>query len=40
MKDMTEGKPYRLILVFMIPVLFGGLFQNLYNIVDSMIVGR
>ena len=25
MKDMTEGKPYRLILVFMIPVLFGGL---------------
>lgn len=40
MKNMTEGKPYRLILTFMIPVLFGGLFQNFYNIVDSMIVGR
>ena len=40
MKNMTEGKPYKLILTFMIPVLFGGLFQNFYNIVDSMIVGR
>lgn len=40
MKNMTEGKPYKLILAFMIPVLFGGLFQNFYNIVDSMIVGR
>lgn len=40
MKNMTEGKPHRLILTFMIPVLFGGLFQNFYNIVDSMIVGR
>lgn len=39
-KDMTEGKPVQLILAFMIPVLCGNLFQNFYNIVDSMIVGR
>lgn len=39
-KNMTEGKPLKLILAFMFPVLLGGLFQNLYNIVDSMIVGR
>lgn len=39
-KDMTEGKPLKLILAFMIPVLCGNLFQNFYNIVDSMIVGR
>lgn len=39
-KNMTEGKPFKLILTFMIPVLCGGLFQNFYNIADSMIVGR
>lgn len=39
-KDMTEGKPSKLILAFMLPVLCGNLFQNFYNVVDSMIVGR
>ena len=39
-KNMTEGKPLKLILTFMVPVLCGGLFQNFYNIADSMIVGR
>lgn len=39
-KNMTEGKPLKLILAFMFPVLCGNLFQNFYNIVDSMIVGR
>lgn len=39
-KNMTEGKPIKLILAFMFPVFCGGLFQNFYNIVDSMIVGR
>lgn len=39
-KNMTEGKPFKLILGFMFPVLCGNLFQNFYNIVDSMIVGR
>ncbi|MDD2978970.1 MAG: MATE family efflux transporter [Hespellia sp.] len=39
-KNMTEGKPLRLILLFALPVLCGNLFQNFYNIVDSVIVGR
>lgn len=39
-KDMTEGSPMKLILGFSIPLLFGYLFQQLYNVVDTMIVGR
>ena len=37
---MTSGSPLRLILVFMVPLLLGNLFQQFYNIVDAMIVGR
>ena len=39
-KDMTEGKPYKLLLSFCIPLMFGSLFQQLYNMVDAIIVGR
>lgn len=39
-KDMTQGSPMKLILGFSIPMLFGYLFQQLYNIVDTVIVGR
>lgn len=39
-KDMTEGAPMKHILAFAIPLLFGYLFQQLYNLVDTMIVGR
>ena len=39
-QSMTSGPPLRLILVFMIPLLLGNLFQQFYNIVDAMIVGR
>ncbi len=39
-KDMTQGSPMKLILSFSIPILFGSLFQQFYNIVDTMIVGR
>lgn len=39
-KDMTQGKPMRLILGFAIPMLFGYIFQQLYNLVDALIVGR
>ena len=39
-QSMTTGSPLRLILVFMIPLLLGNLFQQFYNIVDAMIVGR
>lgn len=37
---MTSGKPLTLILKFMIPIFFGYLFQELYNMVDTVIVGR
>lgn len=39
-KDLTEGKPMKLILGFGLPLLFGLLFQQLYNMVDSIIVGK
>lgn len=38
--DMTEGKPWRLILMFTLPMLAGNLFQQLYNTVDAIVVGR
>lgn len=39
-KDMTRGSPARLILRFTIPLLIGNLFQQLYNMADTLIVGR
>ena len=39
-KDMTRGTPYKLILGFMLPLLAGMIFQQLYNLVDTMIVGQ
>ncbi len=39
-KDMTEGVPYQLLLKFTIPLLFGNIFQQLYNYADSYIVSR
>ncbi len=39
-KDMIIGKPYKLILSFAIPMIIGNLFQQLYNMVDTIIVGK
>ncbi len=39
-RDMTEGKPMKLILSFAAPLLFGMLFQQFYSFVDTAIVGR
>jgi putative MATE family efflux protein len=39
-KDMTEGKPLKLIVSFALPLGLGSLFQQLYNVADSAIVGR
>lgn len=39
-KDMTSGKPFSLILGFTLPMLVGLLFQQLYSLVDTVIVGR
>lgn len=40
MTDMTQGSPYRLILMFSLPLLVGNVFQQLYNMVDSIVVGN
>lgn len=37
---MTRGNPIRLILGFMIPTCLGNIFQQFYNLVDSVIAGR
>lgn len=39
-KNMTEGNEARLILMFALPLVAGNLFQQLYNIADSAIVGQ
>ena len=38
--DMTQGDPVRQIVKFMIPMLIGNVFQQLYNTVDSIVVGK
>ena len=38
--NMTEGKPLRLLSIFALPLLIGNLFQQAYNLADSMIVGQ
>ena len=38
--NMTAGSPARLILRFSVPILLGNLLQQLYSLVDSLIVGR
>ena len=39
-KDLTKGRPMTLILQFGLPILLGMLFQQLYNVVDTAIVGK
>ncbi|MBE5948288.1 MAG: MATE family efflux transporter [Lachnospiraceae bacterium] len=39
-KDMTEGKPIKLIMGFAVPMLIGNIFQQIYNLVDAAVVGR
>ena len=38
--NMTEGNPVRLLLTFSVPMLIGNIFQQLYNLADSVIVGQ
>lgn len=40
MKDLTEGKEGKLIFKFALPMLLGNVFQQLYNVVDSIIIGK
>ena len=39
-RDLTVGSPMRLLLSFMLPLLLGMLFQQFYNMVDTMVVGK
>ena len=39
-KNMTEGRPLLLIVSFALPLMLGNIFQQLYTVVDTMIVGK
>ena len=39
-KNMTVGNPARIILEFVLPIFLGNLFQQLYSMVDTIIVGK
>ena len=39
-KDMTTGRPLRLIVSFSLPLMVGNVFQQLYTVVDTMVVGK
>ena len=39
-KNMTEGSPLPLIVSFALPLMLGNIFQQLYTVVDTMIVGK
>ena len=38
--DMTVGKPWEKIVIFTIPMLIGNIAQQLYNTVDSIVIGK
>lgn len=40
MKDLTKGNIIRLLIAFSVPLLIGNIFQQLYNIVDTKVVGE
>ena len=39
-RNLTQGKIFSQILLFAIPVIIGNLLQELYNVVDTLIVGQ
>ena len=39
-KNMTQGKPASLIFAFALPLMVGNVFQQLYTVVDTMVVGK
>lgn len=39
-KDMTQGRPGSLIISFALPLMLGNVFQQLYTVVDTMVVGK
>lgn len=39
-QDLTTGRPAKVILVYSLPIILGNVFQQIYNLVDIVIVGR
>lgn len=39
-QSITEGVIWKQLLIFFFPILLGSLFQQLYNTVDTIVVGR
>ena len=39
MQDMTVGDPLKLLVAFAVPMLIGNLFQQVYTMIDTMVVG-
>lgn len=39
-KNLTEGNPWKLILCFSLPLMLGNIFQQLYTVVDTAVVGK
>ena len=39
-RDLTKGTPWKQIVIFSLPLIVSFLFQNLYNVADSIIVGN
>ena len=39
-RNMTQGRPGSLILTFALPLMAGNVFQQLYTVVDTMVVGK
>lgn len=40
MRELTSGRPVKIILLFSLPIILGSLFQQLYSMIDTVIVGR
>ncbi len=39
-KDMTTGSPFKILFNFFVPLMLANLFQQFYNLADTIIVGR
>ena len=39
-RNMTEGSPTRLLITFALPLMLGNVFQQLYTVVDTAVVGQ
>ena len=39
-RNMTQGSPLRLIITFALPLMAGNVFQQLYTVVDTAVVGQ